>query len=269
MKIFANHAHVFRQDQREDGTVSALLEVMEQTGIERSVCFAPFYEWGLDYNPNQWLAEELADHPELTGFGVVDIHGQDLAAQVKAIRELGFKGIKLHPAFQKFAIDSPEAFEVYRTAQDCGLFLSFHTGVHWHRIKDYEPLLFDEVAWNFPELKFSMEHVGGYCFFNEALAVMLNNRNEHSGQCNVYAGLTSVFDNDRNRFWYLGKDKVETLIHMTSDSLCLFGLDFPYNGKDKIKEAIEAVMALDISEEGKQRILGGNLAKVLGISLHD
>ena len=35
MKIFANHAHVFRQDQRADGTVSALLEVMDKTGIEK------------------------------------------------------------------------------------------------------------------------------------------------------------------------------------------------------------------------------------------
>ena len=83
MKIFANHAHVFRRDQRADGTVSALLEVMDKTGIEKCVCFAPFYEWGLDYNPNLWMAEELKAHPELTGFGVVDIHGQDLAGQVR------------------------------------------------------------------------------------------------------------------------------------------------------------------------------------------
>ena len=265
MKIFANHAHVFRQDQRPDGTVSALLEVMDKTGIEKCVCFAPFYEWGLDYNPNLWMAEELKAHPELTGFGVVDIHGQDLTGQIKQIRELGFKGIKLHPAFQKFAIDRPEAFQVYAAAQESGLFLSFHTGVHWHRIQDYQPLLFDEVAWNFPDLKFSMEHVGGYCFFNEALAVILNNRAEESGKCNIYAGLTSVFDNDRNRFWYLGQEKVRTLLHMTSDELCLFGLDFPYNDAGKITAAIEEIMRLPIDEDAKQRILGGNLARVLGV----
>ena len=32
----------------------------------RIICFAPFYEWGLDYNPNLWMAEELKAHPELT-----------------------------------------------------------------------------------------------------------------------------------------------------------------------------------------------------------
>lgn len=58
-----------------------------------------------------------------------------------------------------------KACEVYSAAQENGLFLSFHTGLHWHRIADYQPLLFDEVAWNFPRLKFSMEHVGGYHFF--------------------------------------------------------------------------------------------------------
>ena len=245
-----------------------MLEVMDKTGIEKCVCFAPFYEWGLDYNPNLWMAEELKAHPELTGFGVVDIHGQDLAGQVREIRELGLKGIKLHPAFQKFAIDGPEAFQVYAAAQEAGLFLSFHTGVHWHRIKDYQPLLFDEVAWNFPDLKFSMEHVGGYCFFNEALAVILNNRAEETGKCNVYAGLTSVFDNDRNRFWYLGQEKVRTLLHMTSDELCLFGLDFPYNNAEKnSRKRSKEILRLPIDEDAKQRILGGNLARVLGVDL--
>ena len=81
------------------------------------------------------MAKELKAHPELTGFGVVDIHGQDLAGQVRQLRELGLKGIKLHPAFQKFAIDGSEAFQVYAAAQEAGLFLSFHTGVQWHRIK--------------------------------------------------------------------------------------------------------------------------------------
>lgn len=36
MKIFANHAHVFRRDQRADGTVSALLEVMDKTELRNA-----------------------------------------------------------------------------------------------------------------------------------------------------------------------------------------------------------------------------------------
>ena len=85
---------------------------------------------------------------------------------------------------------------------------------------------------------------------------------------NVYAGLTSVFDNDRNRFWYLGQERVRTLLHMTSDELRLFGLDFRfYNNAEKITEAINEILRLPIDEDAKQRILGGNLARVLGVDL--
>ena len=52
---------------------------------------------------------------------------------------------------------------------------------------------------------------------------------------------------------------------MTSDELCLFGLDFPYNDAGKITEAIEEIMRLPIDEDAKQRILGGNLARVLNV----
>lgn len=80
-----------------------------------------------------------------------------------------------------------KACKVYSAAQENGLFLSFHTGLHWYRIADYQPLLFDEVAWNFPRLKFSMEHVGGYHFFRDALAVICNNHHRASDPRRVYA----------------------------------------------------------------------------------
>lgn len=261
MEIFANHAHVFPASHREDGTVDALLSLMEECGIARSVCFAPFYEWGLGIHPNRWLAEQLRQHPNLVGFGVVDLNADNIEGQVDEIAALGFPGIKLHPAFQKFKVDGDVAKRVYARAEELGLFLSFHTGTHWHRIRDYDMLLFDEVAYGFPKLRFSMEHVGGYCFFSQAMAVLINNK--HPDHCNVYAGLTSVFDNDSNRFWYLDPSRINDLLHLVGAGQCVFGLDFPYNGVDKVKEAIAAIQALPLGEDDKAMIFGGNLARVL------
>lgn len=264
MEIFANHAHVFPPSHREDGTVAALLALMEECGIARAVCFAPFYEWGLGINPNRWLAEQLGSHHNLVGFGAVNLNSDDIEAQVDEIAALGFPGIKLHPAFQKFKVDGDPARRVYARAEELGLFLSFHTGTHWHRIRDYNMLLFDEVAYSFPKLRFSMEHVGGYCFFSEAMAVLINNK--HADICNVYAGLTSVFDNDANRFWYLNPGRINDLLHLVGARQCVFGLDFPYNGTDKVKEAIAAIKALPLCEEDKAGIFGGNLARVLNLT---
>ena len=109
-----------------------------------------------------------------------------------------------------------------------------------------------------------MEHLGGYCFFNEGLAVMLNNL--HRGdEPRVYAGLTSVFDPDANRSWYLSDEKIRDLLWQTGDTASIFGLDFPYNGVREISAAIKHLKEMDLPEESKARIFGGNLRRVLGL----
>ncbi len=261
MKIFAHHAHVFPKEIREDGTVEALMRLMDQCDIEKAVAFAPFYEYFEEAgaNPNQWLAGAIKGQDRLYGFGIIDFSRDDMENQTEEILQCGLKGIKIHPAFQKIKIDCEKAFRVYGKAQELGLAVSFHTGIHWHRIADYNTLLFDEVAWHFPKLRFTMEHVGGYTFFNEAVAVLTNNRE------NVYAGLTSVFDAEMNRFWYLGEERVNELLWQIGAGRCIFGLDFPYNQKKEIREALSCVDRLKATSEEKSKILGGNLADFLGI----
>lgn len=262
MKIIANHAHVFQKIVRENGTIDNLKRVMDLCGIEKAVAFAPFHDHFCDdgNDPNTWLYNQIKNDERLFGFGVINFNEKNLKSQVRQIHEFGLNGIKLHPAFQRFNIMCEKALEVYETAEELGLSVSFHTGVHWHRIKDYNMLLFDEVAYNFKKMKISLEHVGGYSFFKEGIAVMINNPE------NTYAGLTSVFDREKNKFWYLGKPLVEDLLWQTGTGRSIFGLDFPYNHEDKIQDAIDTIQSFEISEEDKTKILGGNLLEFLSLS---
>lgn len=264
--IFAHHAHVFPKDVREDGTVSVLLRTMDECAISKAVCFAPFpRQLGSgSEEPNAWLAQQIAAEDRLVGFGVIDFEKGNLKEQVDRIADLGLPGIKMHPAYQKFAIDGDAAFEVYARAQELGLFLSFHSGVHWHRIRDYQVWRFDEVAYHFQKLRFSMEHLGGYCFFHEGLAVMLNNMHLGRGEPRIYAGLTSVFDPETNRSWHLSDERIHDLIWQTGDTASIFGLDFPYNDAAKIKRAISHLANMDLPEETKRKIFGENLNRILG-----
>ena len=265
-EIFAHHAHVFPADVRPNGSVEVLLQTMDTCGIEKAVCFAPFPRQlnAHSEESNLWLSSELKGRDRLLGFGIVDFERGDLAGQVRRIADLGFKGIKIHPAYQKIAVDGEPAFQVYAQAEQEGLFLSFHTGVHWHRIRDYQVWRFDEVAYHFPRLRFSMEHLGGYCFFNEGLAVMLNNT-RRGQEPRIYAGLTSVFDPDANRAWHLSDDKIHDLIWQTGDKASIFGLDFPYNDAGKIQQAIDHLANMDLPEETKQAIFSKNLRRILDI----
>lgn len=260
--IFSNHAHIFPKELRPDGSVDSLMKFLDECEIDKTVAFAPFsdrfHEGGFEGSPNTWLAGQIKGNDRLVGFGTVDFT-QNLRDEVDRIADLGFKGIKLHPPYQEFVIDGPEAFQVYERAQELGLFVSFHSGMHWHRLRENRVILFDEVAWNFPDLKFSMEHIGGYHFFREALAVMCNNSRRGG---NVFAGWTSV-TYKKGDAWALTDEELETVIYQTGENNSIFGLDFPYAKPDKIKADIERIKKLDISEECKEKILGKTLENVL------
>lgn len=271
-KIFANHAHVFPKGSKDNAQLENLKDLMEKCGIEGAVCFAPFNHQtervGITINQNKWLYEEIKNEKNLIGFGTINFDIGSINEQVKEIKELGFKGIKIHPAAQEVKVDGRELFEVYAEAEKQGLFVSFHTGLHWHRIRDYSMLLFDEVAYNFPNLKFSMEHVGGYSFFKEALLIMNNNSRKGN---NVYAGLTSIsmeedaLGNLRQGAWSLTDDDLCTLIHQTGEKNSIFGLDFPYKNVEYTKNAIERIKNLPITEDAKKGILGENVKAVLNL----
>ncbi|MBQ4518777.1 MAG: amidohydrolase family protein [Clostridia bacterium] len=263
MKIIANHAHLFQPEVREVGTMQALESLMEECHIDQAVCFAPFTANYKDtgINQNRWLYEQIKNKDKFFGFGTIDFSKDNLKEQTEEIYQLGLNGIKMHPAFQKFKVDGDRACQVYEVAEKYGLPISFHTGVHWYRISHYNTLLYDEVAYRFPELKICMEHVGGYSFFNEALAVMCNNPGR------IYAGLTSVFTKDYNIIWYLGKEKVKDLLWLTGVEQSVFGLDFPYNDAQKtkvsIKELNDCIDEMQLGEEAKEKVFGGNLLSMI------
>ena len=101
-KIFANHAHVFPKGSKDNAQIENLKELMEKCGIEGAVCFAPFNHQtervGIKINQNKWLYEEIKNENNLIGFGTINFDIGSIQNQVKEIKELGFKGIKIHPA---------------------------------------------------------------------------------------------------------------------------------------------------------------------------
>ncbi len=167
----------------------------------------------------------------------------------------------MHPAYEKYSVKSPEACAFYAAAQELGLPLDFHVGVHAHRIADFHPLLFDDVAYDFPKLKMVFEHVGGWHFFRDMLAVISNHTH---GEPRLFAGVASVLSRDVQKGWYLGPEGIETILWQLGDRSCIYGLDFPYNGIDYIRRDLEVIRAMSVPEESKDRLLGGNLADLLG-----
>jgi predicted TIM-barrel fold metal-dependent hydrolase len=271
--ILAHHAHVFPEVVNPKGTIDRLLRLLDDCGIDQAVCFAPFAaQMSGAGDPVQWLAAELKRRTSdrLFGFGTVDIGRTDLKDQVRRIRDAGFKGIKLHPNVQEFDILGEPALRIYEAAQDEDLFLTFHSGVHHYRMAHYSVMKFDEVAYRFPKLRISLEHVGGYSFFAEALAIIVNGipfPAVPGKRPRVFGGLTSVFTKDFLRFWYMGEERLREAISQGGATQFIFGLDFPYNLEENTKIGIQTIRNLRLSAEDEALILGGNLRRELGYPL--
>jgi hypothetical protein len=269
-RILANHAHVFPPSVNPDGTIDRLLRLMDACEIEQAVCFAPFSNQlqGTGIHHNRWLADAISGNDRLFGFGTLDLTRNDVKAQARQLADLGLRGIKMHPNVQEFDILCPAAIEAYAAAQELNLFVTFHSGVHHYRIAHYEVLKFDEVAYQFPDLRFSLEHVGGYAFFNEALAVITNNipfppipgRGPR-----VFGGLTSIFTPNFVRMWYMPPERLLELIAQAGAERLIFGLDFPYNLEDHTRTALQTLKSLGLSDDQLRLILGSNLRSVLSI----
>ena len=116
-------------------------------------------------NINDAVAEFVGAHPErLIGFGTV--HPDDphcLDELERCVTDLGMRGLKLGPNYQNFdPLDRP-ALELYAAAQRLGLPLMLHQGTSPMReapIRYAHPLVIDEIAIKFPELRMIMAHLG-------------------------------------------------------------------------------------------------------------
>jgi predicted TIM-barrel fold metal-dependent hydrolase len=264
MGIFANHAHLMPAGIRPDAGVDDLLRLMEACEIERAVCFAPFAGQAAGVgitDPQRWLAEQIAGRPELLGFATFNPAKPEALAALPEARELGLRGVKLHPAASHFDVAAPGALEFYAAAAELGMVLDFHTGVHASRLRHWEMLKFDDLAWDVPSARIILEHMGSRPFFSQALAVIGNHL--HEGGPWVLAGATSCM-NPAVPLWYLGAERIEEVARLLGQQVLIFGLDFPYNSVEVIRRELELYRAMDLGEGGLEGLLGGNLARVLG-----
>lgn len=96
----------------------------------------------------------LSVHPEVEG-------AEDELERCRG--DLGLKGVKLGPNYQDFDPLGPAALRIYGLAERHGLPILFHQGASPVRdapLRFAHPLVMDEVAIRFPELRVVMAHMG-------------------------------------------------------------------------------------------------------------
>jgi predicted TIM-barrel fold metal-dependent hydrolase len=209
---------------------------------------------------NEEVAESCAAHPDvLIPFASVDPWKGKAGVREarRLVTEHGVRGFKFHPSIQAFAPDDRMAYPLYEAIEELGVPALFHTGQTGIgagvpggagiRLKYSNPMLIDDVAADFPDLRVILAHPS-FPWQDEALAVAT-----HKPQ--VYIDLSGWSPK------YFPPQLVRYANSLLKDKV-LFGSDYPVITPDRW---LADFAALDIKPEVRPKILKDNAVRLLGL----
>jgi len=201
-------------------------------GVERAIVFGiNSIAFGLN-TPNDAIADYVACHPDkFIGFMSVDPHQESALEEIdRSAKELGLRGIKMSPVYQNYHPHDERAQRVHRRAEELGLPILTHAAFHSIAGTNMDwanPILYDEVARDFPKLKIILAHIG-LPWFDNAMVVVRKHPN-------VYADVSPAF----HRHWLYRA----LLAFQEFDVMgkLLFASDFPFSTPEKVCQVLRAI----------------------------
>jgi len=117
------------------------------------------------HTPNDQIAEYTKVHSaKMIGFMSIDPNDPGALEELeRCVEDLGLRGIKMSPAFQCFHPQCENARRVHRRAEQLGLPILTHAAMQSISETPMEwanPILYDAVAREFPNLKIVLAHIG-------------------------------------------------------------------------------------------------------------
>ncbi len=226
-----------------DGTLETLLKIGGDAGVTKflvhSVATVPHQVERI----NDFLADSVAEYPDkLIGFMALHPDMEDPQKEIDRVMALGFKGIKLHPDFQKFAIDAPKAFPIYEAAQG-KLPILFHIGDY--RYNYSKPKQLATVLDNFPKLQVIGAHFAGWSEWDDAATYLKNYR---------------LWVDSSSSSYSLPPKKMRKMIDVFGTDFVLFGTDYPMWGP--VKE-LEVLHQLGLTDAELEKIFYQNATELL------
>ncbi len=186
------------------------------------------------------------------------------------VKEKGAKIFKFYPPEDTY-INDPDIWPFYEKAQELGIVLDIHTGFCWvppGKSKYALPVLIDDVARDFPELKIVAFHMG-YPYCDDLNMVAM-------GHPNVYVCLSLLVPWALNAPRKFGKILGEAIRWVGSDKI-IWGTDYAGFGI-QIRAAVQGFRNfqitedlreqygyLEITDNDRAKIFGENLARLMGI----
>lgn len=217
-------------------------------------------EWGVDYGVALPIATKPTQHTindwaaslkgsMLIPFGSAHPLMEDLEQELIRIRDtLGLYGIKIHPDYQKYELDSPEMMELLALCEHLGITVIAHCGIDPISLDKIHapPKAVRQVADTFPKLTFVAAHMGALLMWDEVEELLVGK--------NIYFDTAVVVD-------YMDMAQCERMIKAHGAHRILFASDCPWASA---KQTYESIQAMDLTQTQKDMIFYQNAQKLLG-----
>ena len=236
-------------DPTHDGTVAGLVRTLDAAGIDMAMTLAIANVAKNVDRTNEFIG--TVDRTRFIPFGTVH---PDLPVEhnLRSLRDNGIRGVKLHPLFQGLSLGDPAVHDLLRALASDGVTVITHAGAGGNADANERgaPKHLRTIIDTIPDLTLIACHYGGYHRIDEAEELVVGARVVLETS---WPPRLADFDPQRLR---------EIIARHGADRV-VYGSDWPMT--DPAAE-IAAIRALGLDRADEDAVLGGNLARILGVS---
>ncbi len=247
-----------------DGTIHGLKASMQRSGIDRSVILP------VATSPDQvekinTSAAILNQEQKGTLFSLGCIHPEyeNVEQEMVRIKELGLRGIKIHPVYQHTNLDDPRFLRIFRQAKKLDLVVVTHTGLdigYPGQVK-CSPQMARHVVEQIGPFRFVLAHMGGWRNWNIVPEILAG-----TGVYLDTAFSTGEIVPLNDGYWkeeqlpMMDREEMMNLIRIFGADHILFGTDSPWSSQS---ESLHFMQDLPLTKAEKEQILSQNARKLL------
>lgn len=250
-----------------DGTALGLITRAKASRVDLSVVLpvatSPRQVPGI--NAFAQKTNESTTSTGLLSFGAMHPDFDQWKEELIKLAEAGFKGIKLHPVYQKIPIDDIRTLRILDKAAELGLLVVTHSGIDLgYPDSDYcFPQRIRRAMDQVPQITLICAHMGGWKVWKDALTLLADT--------NVYLDTSfsvGVLDESEDAFHsleyrtLLNQNQFLTFVKEFGVNRILFGTDSPWDSQEK---HISWIKDLPLAQADIEAILGENARHLLNL----
>jgi predicted TIM-barrel fold metal-dependent hydrolase len=233
-----------------DGTLNGLIKSMNESKVDLSVIL-PVVTKPEQFESINLFAKSVNEkyNGRLISFGGIHPDSDNYKEELNTVKNLGIKGIKIHPDYQGVMIDDIRYKRIIEYASELGLIIVTHAGIDIgipepvHCPPDKMRKVLDEIK----PSKMVLAHYGGWKQWEEVY--------EYLAGENVYFDTAFTLG-------YVSEDNFKRILDKHGADKILFATDAPWCS---MKESIEILKSYNLDKTTEEKILSSNAKRLLGI----